>query len=191
MLRDGIRFLEVILSAAAYLKVSRLTVPLMAILGTIAAALMLRPALSYLRNGSLEEGMFYRVALVGMLGTVCVIALCSTIVSEHVAALTLMRYERFSPRTRGLWRYETLRTLVAVAGLFLLGGVALNSTGLIDLVTTGHVTLHWSRVMVGYFLGINFTVLTATLCTLKIIRALHRRQPFQGEDGWQRGGSPD
>ena len=51
-----------ILSAAAYLKVSRLTVPLMAGLTLVSALLMLAPTLFYLENRYLHEWMFYRFA---------------------------------------------------------------------------------------------------------------------------------
>jgi glycosyltransferase involved in cell wall biosynthesis len=183
--RDGLRFLAVILSAAAYVRVSRLTLPLMLLVGTVGVGLMVDPTLFYLRHRSLEEWMFYRFVLVGVLETVVVIALCATIVTEHVVALTLLRYERFGIRARGLWRYETLRVLTGVAGVLLLFGAWLNWSGVVQLLTTGHVTLHWSRVVLGAFIGINFTLVVATLCTLKVIRALHQRQPFlTGRGEW-------
>jgi len=177
-LRDGLRFLNVILSAAAYLRVSRLTIPIIGALVAAAVALMLTPARYYLALHRLEEWMFYRFALAGLLGTMAVIAVCATIVSEHVAALTLLRYEQFGPRTHGLWRYDTLKILVAIAALFGIVGLILNWPGILQLLDDGHVSIHWSRVVVGVILGINFTLLLATLCTLKIVRALHQRQAF-------------
>lgn len=178
VLRDGLRFLEVILSAAAYIRVSRITLPIMAALGAACALLALGPTAFYLRQHRLEEWMFYRLALVGMLGTMLVITFCATVVSEHICALTLLRYEHFSAHTRGLWRYQTLKRVVAIAGLLAGGAALLNGPGVVELLRTGHVTLHWSRVMAGAFVGINFTLTLAMLCTLKIVRALNQRQPF-------------
>lgn len=176
--RDGFRFLAVILSAAAYLQVSRLTIPLMALLGLACGALMLNPIAFYLGSRHLEDWMIYRFALTGMLGTIGIVLLCSTIVSEHVAALALMRYGRFGPGTRGLWRYETLKfCTLAALGVWLVA-LALNFQGIRELLGTGHVTLHWSRVLVGAFCSISLAIFFGTLCTLKIIRALHQRQPF-------------
>ncbi|HKQ97068.1 MAG TPA: glycosyltransferase family 2 protein [Candidatus Polarisedimenticolia bacterium] len=177
-IRDGFRFLSVILSAAAYLQVSRLTLPLITLLGLACGALMITPIASFVGHGHLEDWMIYRVALAGMLGTIGVTLLCSTIVSEHVAALALLRYGRFSPGTRGLWRYETLKVFcIAALGVWCVA-LALNVRGVRELLGTGHVTLHWSRVLIGAFCSINLAQLLGTLCTLKIVRALHQRQPF-------------
>ncbi len=183
VIRDGVRFLAVILSAAAYIRVSRLTLPIMTVLAVVSAMVMRQPTLFYLHHGRLEEWMFYRFAFAGMLGTMLVITVCATIVSEHVVALTLMRYERFGASTRGLWRYETLKLLVGLTGILGIVGVGLNWSGVVEVFTTSHVTLHWSRVMVGAYLGITFTLVAATLCTLKIVRALNQRQPFLSSFG--------
>ncbi len=178
MIRDGMRFLGVILGAAAFVRVSRLTLPAIALLACAAAALMLGPSRFYLEHARLEEWMFYRFALAGTLASVAVTLLCGTIVIEHVSALTLLRYETFSPRTRGLWRYENVGALLLLAAGFGVIGVALNLEGLLQLFATGHVTLHWSRVMLGAFFGINLALLATTFATLWVIRALHQRQPF-------------
>ncbi|HEU4402188.1 MAG TPA: glycosyltransferase family 2 protein, partial [Candidatus Polarisedimenticolia bacterium] len=178
VLRDGLRFLNVILSAAAYIRVSRLTIPIIATLNLAAGLIMLYPTGFYLASGRLEEWMFYRFAFAGMLGTIAVTALCATIVSEHVSALTLLRYERFGARARGLWRYENLRLLTVAAGALWMIGAFLNLRGVHELLTSGHVSLHWSRVMLGAFFSINLAQVVGTLCSVKIIRALHQRQPF-------------
>jgi glycosyltransferase involved in cell wall biosynthesis len=175
---DGTRFLLVILSAAAYVRVSRLTVPLMTILTFVATLLMLPPTLFYLENRHLHEWMFYRFAFAGMLGTIAVTLLCATIVSEHVSALALLRYDRFGAATRGLWRYETLKAFAGVSTVLFGVGLLLNWPGARELLSSGHVTIHWSRVMLGAFFAINLAQIVGTLCTLKIIRALHQRQPL-------------
>lgn len=178
VIRDGVRFLEVILSAAAYIRVSVLTVPLIAMLVSGCLLLMIQPVGTYLSTRRLEEWMFYRCAFAGMLGTIAVTMLCATIVSEHVSALTLLRYERFGASTRGLWRYENLKRLVGLSAVLWAAAFLLNLDGIRDLLTTGHVTLHWSRVMLGAFITINLAQFLAALCTVKIVRALHQRQPF-------------
>ena len=179
--RDGFRFLAVILSAASYVSVSRITLPLVAALVAVSATLALPLTLFYAEHRRLEDWMLYRFLLAGMLGTMAAIVLCATIVSEHVCALTLRRYHHFGVRTRGLWRYETLKALVGIAAVLGAFGVGLNWSGVIELLAVGHVSLHWSRVLLGAFLGITFTLFSATLCTLKIIRALYQRQPFVAE----------
>lgn len=178
---DGLRFLHVILAAVAYVRLSRLSVPLVALLTLAAATLVARPALLYLAQRRLEEWMFYRVALALTLSTVALVLLCATIVAEHVSALVHLRYERFSPGRRGLWRYENLR---ALAGLGLALGVLaalLNAEGVRQMMTSGQVTLHWSRVMLGGFFTVDVAVIASTVGLLKLVRALHGRQPYLQE----------
>jgi hypothetical protein len=178
VVRDGLRFLGVILDTAAYVRVSRLTVPLILALATLATLVMVSPALFYLRHARLEEWMFYRFAFACTIGTMAVVVLCATVVVEHVSALAFLRYSDFGPRTRGLWRYENLRALLVVAAALGLGGLWLNWDGGVQLLTTGHVTLHWSRVMVGGFFGVNLVLLLSAFATIRIVRALHQRQPY-------------
>jgi len=178
VVRDGLRFLGVIFSAVAYIRASRLTGPVVALLAVAAAALIARPLLFYAAQGRLEEWMFYRIALALTLSTVAIVLLCATIVSEHVSALTHLRYDRFSPGTRGLWRYENLRALGALAVALGVAAAALNVEGLRQLTTTGHVTLHWSRVMIGAFFGVDVSLLLSTVALIKLVRALHARQPY-------------
>jgi glycosyltransferase involved in cell wall biosynthesis len=178
VVRDGLRFLGVIVNAAAFVRVSRLTVPLMLLLLGFAAAVMTTPTVFYVTHARLEEWMFYRFALAGLLGMIASSLLCATIVTEHVSALTLMQYRDFGSRTRGLWRYENLRLLFATALLLALIGVWLNAPGFVDILKTGHTDVHWSRVMAGVFSGLLLVQLAITLGSLWIIRALHERQPY-------------
>ncbi len=178
VLRDGLRFMEVIVAAAAYVKASRLTVPVMFLLSLAAALLMIDPTLFYVRNAYLEEWMFYRFSFAGMLGSLVVTLLCGTIIVEHAVALTLMRYERMRRHARGLWRYENLRIIAVIGTLAWLAGALLNLEGIEELLDSGHVTLHWSRVMVGLFFSVNLAQILAALSAVKILRALHRRQFF-------------
>jgi len=188
VLRDGVRFIQAIVSAAAYVKASRLTAPLMVVLALAAVLLMIQPTLFYARHARLEEWMFYRFAFAGMLGSFVITLLCATIVVEHAVALTLMRYERMRRHARGLWRYENLRVIAIAGSLAWVAGAALNLEGLRELLSTGHVTLHWSRVMVGSFFSVNLAQILAALCAVKILRALHRRQPFLHGDAGAGGG---
>jgi len=69
VVRDGFRFLGVITNAAAFVRVSRLTLPLIVLLLGVAAAVMAAPTAFYLAHSRLEEWMFYRFALAGMRGS--------------------------------------------------------------------------------------------------------------------------
>ena len=178
VLVDGVRFLHVILAAAAYIRVSALTGPLIAVIVVAVVALIAGPAAYYLENRALQEWMFYRCALAGMLAAIAVTLLSATIVAEHLSALALLRYGRFGARSKGLWRYENLRTVVGITLIFWVGLVVMHIEGVRELLSSGTVSLHWSRVMAGAFMTIILADLLAALAIIKIMRALNLRQPF-------------
>ena len=178
VVRDGLRFLRVILSATAYVRLSRLTLPLIVAGGAAAAALLSGPSVFYVMHGELEEWMFYRITLALTLSTMALSLLCSTIIAEHVSALARFGYHEFEPETRGVWRYQTLQVLVGIVTGLGVVGVLLNVEGVRQFLSSGQVTLHWSRVILGAFFGINLVLLMSTLGVLKVVRALHSRQPY-------------
>ena len=178
VVRDGLRFLRVILSATAYVRLSRLTLPLIVAGGAAAAALLSGPSVFYVMHGELEEWMFYRITLALTLSTMALSLLCSTIIAEHVSALARFGYHEFEPETRGVWRYQTLQVLVGIVTGLGVVGVLLIVEGVRQFLSSGQVTLHWSRVILGAFFGINLVLLMSTLGVLKVVRALHSRQPY-------------
>lgn len=183
VLRDGVRFLRVILSTVAYVRVSRLTLPILAVLTLAALALIAQPALFYAEHARLEEWMIYRILLSATLGTLAVTTLCLTVVTEHVSALTLMKYRALRDAARGPFRLENLRWVAVLGGLVWVVGLVLNLEGLGELLSTGEVEMHWSRAMFGAFATINLAQLVGTLATLRIVEALSVRQPYVSE-GW-------
>lgn len=183
VLKDGVRFLRVILSTVAYVRVSRLTLPILAVLVLAALALIWSPATFYLEHARLEETMIYRILLSATLASLAVTTLCLTVVTEHVSALTLMKYRELRDSARGFFRVENLQRLAVVGTLLWLAVVVLNWTGVVEFVTTGEVEMHWSRAMIGAFATLNLAQLVGTLATLRIVEALSVRQPYVSE-GW-------
>jgi len=146
-LRDGMRFLFAIRDAVLLYQPSRL-------FGAIAALSVLSgilwssyPVEFYLRFHRLEEWMIYRLLLTGFLFNAAFSLLCAGVLAERVLALVYHRrqtsfmaalFDRALDRTR----------LLYLAGLCLIVAVVLVWPGLIEYVSTGHVTLHWSRPLV-------------------------------------------
>ena len=91
VMKDGIRFLTVILRAAVAHRPSR---PLLLaaaglVLATLAVAF--QPASWWLSHGELREPMIYRVMLASLLATLSAIVISSAAVSERMAALVHRR----------------------------------------------------------------------------------------------------
>lgn len=177
--RDGLRFTREILSAAVYVRTSRVTLPIVGLLAVIALALSVFPVRYYLANGSLPEWLIYRFLAILLLGVAGVTLLCATVVAEHVIALSQLRYDRFLSNAHFWWGRRALRVYWKL-GLLSVGlATALIWPGLVSFVRTGEIaptTLHWSRVVVAAFFVLAFCQMIATACLLRIIPAMHDRQ---------------
>ncbi|NNL66409.1 MAG: glycosyltransferase family 2 protein, partial [Myxococcales bacterium] len=87
VLKDGVRFLHVILQAVMCYRPARPLLLAAAGLGLAAFLLGLGPALLWLREGYVEEWMLYRVLLSSLLFTGVAILACGAAVAERIAAL--------------------------------------------------------------------------------------------------------
>ena len=90
VLKDGLRFLRVILSAAAYIKPSRITMPINLMLVLCSVLLCLIPLKYYLQNHGFLDWMLYRFVLIFLLGTASISIFCATIIAEHFIVLQLI-----------------------------------------------------------------------------------------------------
>lgn len=181
VLKDGLRFTREIVSAAAYVKPSRITLPIAALLLVAAAGLSLRPISTYLTTATLPEWMIYRFLTMSLLGALVVSLLCATVIAEHVIALSQLRYRTFLDRSRAWWGRSALQVYLAIGLGLVCTSAALVWPGLVAFVTTGEIlpeTMHWSRLVVAGFFLLTLWQIAATACLLRIIPAMHDRQRF-------------
>jgi glycosyltransferase involved in cell wall biosynthesis len=166
VIKDGFRFLQVILNISLTYKPSRLFGLAGLFLFIIGFAYLLFPVEYYLQNRKLEEWMIYRlisvmIFLAGGLNLV--------VTGESAESLLLVTGCRTYRRTflgeLLSWFFSGRRLLVF--GMFtMLLGLALNYRTIYEYLTTSHITVHWSYVLVGGTL-----VLTGLqLSTLGILR---------------------
>jgi glycosyltransferase involved in cell wall biosynthesis len=185
VLRDGLRFLAVILSAAAYVRPSRLTFPLIGALLVASLALGFEPGFYYLTSGHLEEGMIYRFLFVAFLADVGVFTFCATLVAEHAIALGLLRYGAFAQAAPWWWDRRGLRLYTWFAGAGLAAGTLLVLPGARSLWSTGAIpadVMHWSRVIVAAFSGLTFLQIVSTRLLVALLDGVHTRQGFLLDD---------
>jgi hypothetical protein len=182
VLRDGFRFLGTILSAALFVRPSRITLPLVGLLLVAAIAIGLGPGLFYLFNGRLEEHMIYRFLFVALLADVAVLTFCATLVAEHALALGLLHYDRFAARAPWWWGRQGLSLYLWLSGLATLGGAWLVFPGAVSLWRTGSIppdVMHWSRVVVAAFVGLTFVQLACARLLVALLAQTSARQLFQ------------
>ena len=165
ILKDGLRFLRVILEATFLYRPSR---PL-AIVGltcfAIASILMVNPVLYYLQHRSVLEWMIYRFVVSDLLGTSACLFVCASYLSGKVVRIVL--FDRVSSRTGWTWldAFFSHRFFWLVPLVLLTIGGALVVSGFLQLVTTGATYEHWSR-----FIAMSFLVSVAV--TLIVTRLL-------------------
>jgi hypothetical protein len=177
--RDGVRFLVSIVRAAAIYRPARPLLLFAALFGLGALLLGSGPSLHWLRHGSLEEWMIYRVLAALLLGMGAVLFASSAVVADQIASIAHGRPAERSGVTGLLARLFGRRMALAAAALLLVAAFAVSAPGIVEYVTTAHVHMHWSRVMLSSLLTILALTIATTLFlteTIDLIRAQRSSQ---------------
>jgi glycosyltransferase involved in cell wall biosynthesis len=145
VLRDGLRFLRVIIEAAFLYRPSRPMGFCGALFLLGGALLLLRPTVFYLRHGYVLEWMIYRFVVSSLLTTTGTLVLCTSHLVRRIVHMMLQIPEE----SRAIvWaRRRLLRGWAfwsTVAFLLALGGW-LVTPSFLELVRTGATYEHWSR----------------------------------------------
>lgn len=176
VVKDGVRFLTVILRAAVAHRPSRPLLLAAAGLALATLAVVFQPVTWWLSHGELREPMIYRVMLASLLGTLSAIVISSAAVSERVAALVHRRaiasrgvtglLERLLSRGTRRWSIAAL-----VAGAFVTSW-----PGIVQYVSTGQVEMHWSRAMLSSLLVVVAVVLGVTSFLIHMLELVAAQQ---------------
>ncbi len=184
LVRDGVRFLRIIIETALTYRPLRL-------LGAagVAALLLglgygLYPVIFYLREHRLEEWMIYRLVAVAVAITTGINLVAVGAISQQTVA---MIHEDLEP-ARGPRRWLNrilLNFLIPWGMLAALAGVALNWSSLLQYARTGQVTSHWIYVLAG---GLLVTIGVAFISfgvLARVLDILARRKAFGRESAEQ------
>jgi glycosyltransferase involved in cell wall biosynthesis len=169
VLSDGLRFLQTILDGVLCYRPERLL--LIAFLACLVTATLLgmMPLEYYLSNRSLQEWMIYRLVVCLFLGLIGFMLLGATALAHRMADLGPGRRGNaaFWPSVVAkLFEGKALATIVVAATV---ASIVLLWPGIVEFVTTAHVSLHWSRLMVGTF---GLLLVVHALITNVLIRIL-------------------
>jgi glycosyltransferase involved in cell wall biosynthesis len=147
VIKDGLRFLRVIIQTALLYRPARLmnACGLAAIL--VALALMTGPTIYYLQHRAVAEWMIYRFVVSHMMATAGALLMSIGFLSTRMVGIALSG-EAFERREAGHRRL--LYGLPFWGSIAVLSGVAalLVARGFVQLATTGNVYEHWSRFIV-------------------------------------------
>ncbi len=185
VLRDGLRFLRVIVEAALLYRPSRPLGFLGAVFLLTAFVLMLPPALYYLRNRHVLEWMIYRFVVADLLTNSGTLLLAASYLLRRVVQLVLQLpaedfvFHRLAGRfLRGAWLWIVVVSFVLAASLLVL-------PSFLELVRTGGTYEHWSRfIAASVLVGVSLTLLVAraldfTLDLLSARLAYLREEPIE------------
>ncbi len=158
VIKDGIRFLRVIMEAAFLYRPSRPMILFGAFCGLLAVLLMASPVLYYIQNRSLEETMIYRILVSNLLATIAVLSMCTAYLAKQ---MTKVAIGQEIGDTRSLVDIFFAGVGSWIVAVFLLGlGLVLVVNSFFERWTTGHTLEHWSRfVAMTFCLTTGITIL--------------------------------
>lgn len=152
VLKDGLRFLAIILKTALLYRPSRILGIAGVFLAAIACALMAGPAIHYVQTRTVAEWMIYRFVVSQLLGLAAAACFCMGYLARRIVRLTLTSggaprssFDRVSAWIEGRYFW------IAPCMLLLVGAVLVYPSYR-QLVTTGATYEHWSRFIVMSFL---------------------------------------
>jgi hypothetical protein len=160
VLRDGVRFLKVILESAFLYRPWRPLGIAAAVLFLVADGLMIMPVIHYVHHRSVMEWMIYRFITSEVCGVAACLCFCSSYLSGRIIEIALAEElgGRIELATRGFFESPWFWTVPA--GL-VLGGGGLVIASFLSLLTTGAIYEHWSR-----FVVMSFCMSTACILSL-------------------------
>lgn len=168
VIRDGVRFLRVILGTVFAYFPMRVFGPLSAVSLLLAAGLALLPARTYLGGSGIEEWMIYRLLTVLTLSVCGVIFAAIGLLAQKASNAALGRPVSWVDR-------PAIRETAAALGASLwLAGAGVNWPTVVEYATTGHITRHWAWVLLGALAVICGTVLVSLSIALGAFAHLPR-----------------
>jgi glycosyltransferase involved in cell wall biosynthesis len=157
VIRDGFRFLRVIVEAAFLYRPARPLNLAGIVLAAIATVLMFPPLRYYLQHRAVLEWMIYRFLVSHLLGTSACLCFCASYLLGQMTEIALA--EEIGKRKKSLaerffhggWFWTVTGLLTAMGGSLVLGSF-------LELLATGATYEHWSR-----FIAMTFCLSMVTM----------------------------
>ncbi|NTU47867.1 MAG: glycosyltransferase family 2 protein [Syntrophobacteraceae bacterium] len=175
VLRDGIRFLHSILEIALTYRPLKFFGWAASVLFLLGFIYSLGPVHTYILRGVIPIHFIYRLIAVNAACLAGLILLTIGVVAERVAEVLNRSSHKRSLMERFLLKVCSTKAML-VAGIFpILAGVILNGGAVVEYLSTGHITYHWSYISMGSFLVLTGMQLEAMgMFELLLTRILQR-----------------
>jgi hypothetical protein len=162
VVRDGLRFLNVILKTALLYRPLRPLGVVSALGFAASAALMIGPVLYYLRNHSVAEWMIYRFIVSHLIATGALLLACMGYVARKMVRLTISSDGSSHRYSDPLSAWMESRAFWALPLVLIVAGGVLVYPSYRELVLTGATYEHWSRFIVMSYLVTTAIILCIT-----------------------------
>jgi glycosyltransferase involved in cell wall biosynthesis len=164
--KDGKRFLGVILESSVLYRPNRILFFCALIVFGIAIALLSTPVAHYLRNSTLEEWMIYRILLGNLLAVIFLLFLAGAYLTERITRITLLK--NIEGQTISdvsfIYRFFSSRYPIYLAFVVFFLGIWIVKDSLLERISTGATTEHWSRyLMMSTLVATSFILVFAKL----------------------------
>ena len=168
VIRDGLRFLSIIVRAAVTFKPARPLLVIAALCALLSIGCVIQPVISYVTHFRLEEWMIYRILLGSLFATIAGLIVCAAAIADRIAAVAHGRWMATREVTvlHKLFRAGP-RTFFQL--LFFGGAVAVVLPGIVEYVETTHVYMHWSRAVLGSLLVVAGVMISITGFLLRMM----------------------
>lgn len=171
VVKDGFRFLRVIVETAFLFRPSRPLGLLAIVFVVFAAVLMWAPIIYYVQNGSVQERMIYRFLVSELSGIGGCLCFCASYLTGRMASISLPEEAGLLRSRLTNWLFQSTWFWTVPLGFYLVG-LLLVASSLFDRITTGMTYEHWSRYVVMSFcfaVGIVLSVTRLIDYVLKLV----------------------
>jgi hypothetical protein len=143
VVRDGLRFLRVIVEAALLYRPFRPLAVCGIVCGAIALGLIAMPAMYYLRHRAVAEWMIYRFVVSSLMASSACLLLASAYLTRKIVTIVLSDGAGWRPTSAPSRPWGIFFWTLPAALLLIGGGLVMPS--FIELVRSGSTYEHWSR----------------------------------------------
>jgi glycosyltransferase involved in cell wall biosynthesis len=151
VLRDGIRFFKTIMSGVLCYRPEKLFLMAFSLCMLFLVLLAVRPTEYYFENQRLEEWMIYRFSSCSLLGSVGLLLLLATALTNRMAQFSRRRVDANTFWASLVGACVHGPVFLGLAAVLLLASVGFLWPGIIEFFSTGEVYMHWSRLLAGSF----------------------------------------
>jgi glycosyltransferase involved in cell wall biosynthesis len=179
VLGDGVRFVQTILDGVLCYRPERLFLLAFMCCLVIATLLAVVPVEYYLGHWALEDWMIYRLVTCLFLGLIGFMLLAATALAHHMATLNPRRRDGaafWSSLAAQLFEGRALGATIIIATTI---SLVVLWPGIVEFVMTRHISLHWSRLLVGTF---GLLLVVHAMITNVMIRVLALWHEQRAED---------